>query len=403
MWRRFVSTLRCPLCAGSLHVHAHEVVESSPVAPEYSAQAQSALREDPGFLAWIETGALSCGDCHAWYPIAAGLPVMLPYTIAAHDEFTRRYPDLIAKLPATAKLPDSTPPAGEHLVQQSFGTEWTEYDYDGVIWEMSYADHETRFLKEIGDITPNPAGKFLEVGCGIGLTTNMAQKNLGGEAVGVDLSVAAARATANFRSNPFLHFVQASLFRLPFAEGAFDRVYTRGVIHHTYSTQDAFDSVARFCRRGGQLYVWVYGPGSIGETLLRRVLYGSEIVIRWVLNRTPSWVSSVVLAPLALAYVVFNRLRRLGDNTIQSYNFRRALHAARDRYTPEFAHRTAPDQLRDWFQKDGFGDVQVVDWRVMPTADHDDYRRNVGVRGVRRSFVGAAPAVRESSRRHAAA
>jgi hypothetical protein len=180
-----------------------------------------------------------------------------------------------------------------------------------------------------------------------------------------------------------VHFVQASVYALPFAEGIFDTIYTRGVLHHTYSTREAFRALAPLGARGGTMYVWVYGKKSIEDNLFRRTVYGLEVVTRYVLNRCPEWVSHLVLAPLALSYIVFNRLRRLRNPRIQPYNYRRALHAARDRFTPEFAHRQDADEVSQWFQEAGYGELQVVDWRAMPTADHDDYRRNTGVRGKR--------------------
>ena len=269
---------------------------------------------------------------------------------------------------------------------QSFSTEWLDYDYDGVIWEMDYGDHERRFMAELGRYAPSgrkDSVRFLELGCGLGITTVMAQKNFGGDAVGVDLSLAAWRAAACNRSNPFLHFVQASVFALPFAPGTFDTVYSRGVLHHTFSTEKAFRALAPMCRQGGSLYVWVYGPKSINDNLFRRAIYILELAMRFILNRSPAWVSRIALAPFAIGYIVFNRLRRLKNPHIQPYHYGRALHAARDRFTPEFAHRQEAGQVSRWFRDAGFVDLEVVDWRTMPDADHDDYRRNVGVRARR--------------------
>jgi hypothetical protein len=79
--------------------------------------------------------------------------------------------------------------------------------------------------------------------------------------------------------------------------------------------------------------------------------------------------------------MAFNRLRRFSDASIQPYNFQRALHAARDRFTPEYAHRHDSGEVMTWFRAAGFEHVEAVDWREMPSADHDDYRRNTGVRG----------------------
>ena len=60
------------------------------------------------------------------------------------------------------------------------------------------------------------------------------------------------------------------------------------------------------------------------------------------------------------------------------------MHAARDRFTPEHAHRHSSDEVRNWFADAGYRDIEVVDWRTMPSVDHDDFRRNTGVRGWRK-------------------
>lgn len=382
MWTKLVPLLRCPLCRGCLGGSAFNEVPATGNA-------------DAGV--WVESGLLVCTGCKTWFPVTHGVPVLLPYTTPAHQEFERVHASGIAALAPGRHSASGKPVRGEHLVMRSFSTEWLDYDFDGVIWEMDYTDHEQRFLAEMGRYAPpkdNP-GWFLELGCGLGITTAMAHKNFGCEAVGVDLSLAAWRAAATNRCNPSLHFVQASVFALPFAAETFDAVYTRGVLHHTFSTHEAYRALAPLCRHGGSFYVWVYGSKSINDNLFRRLVYGVEVVMRFILNRCPSWLSTAALAPFALSYVIFNRLRHFGNRRIQHYNYTRALHAARDRFTPEFAHCQDADEVCRWFREAGYADIEAVDWRAMPSADHDDYRRNTGVRGRRP----VAPPRPESDRR----
>ena len=372
MWPKLLPLLRCPICRGRLE---GRVVDTP--------AGQSAV--DPASDTWIESGVLSCAPCRTWFPVVRGVPVLLPYSTYVHEQFAHKHADSIALLVPHYRPAAGKPVRGEELVMQSFSVEWLHYDFDGVIWEMDYADHERRFLKEMGTYAPtnDRSGRFLEIGCGLGITTAMAQKNFGGEAIGVDLSLAAWRAATTHRANPSLHFVQASVFALPFERDTFDAVYTRGVLHHTYSTPEAYRALAPLCRPGGSLYVWVYGPKSINDNLFRRTVFGFEVVMRYILNRAPAWLSQVALAPFALSYLAFNRFRHWANPRIQAYNYTRALHAARDRFTPEFAHRHDADEVCEWFREAGFSDLEVVDWRMMPSADHDDYRRNTGVRGRR--------------------
>jgi hypothetical protein len=87
------------------------------------------------------------------------------------------------------------------------------------------------------------------------------------------------------------------------------------------------------------------------------------------------------LTAMGAGYVVFNGARRIFNPNIQPLTLSRGVHAARDRFTPKYAHRHEPMEVTGWFRRLGFHAMEIVDWKLMPTADHDDFRRNVGVRG----------------------
>jgi SAM-dependent methyltransferase/uncharacterized protein YbaR (Trm112 family) len=353
-------------------------------AEHFRRAEQLGVAAGDDFSRRVETGVLLAESGRVLYPIARGLPVMLPYETAIHRQFEEEFDRALRPFRPRYAFPAIDPKPGEHAVLRSFSREWAGYQYDGVIWDVSYDDNRRRFVAEIGLTVPPTTGPtFLEVGCGIGLTTAQAHDHLKGDAVGMDLSLAVLGAANNFRANPFLHFVQASAFYMPFATESFDVVYSRGVLHHTYSTREAFKSVAQFTKPGGRLYLWVYGPGSINDTMFRRVAYAAEATLRPVLSRAPSAVGTAVLTPIALGYVGYNRLRRARDRTVQHFTFFRALHCARDRFTPRFAHRQSASEVASWFREAGFSSIHTVDWQQIPSVDRDDYRRNTGVRGER--------------------
>jgi len=382
MWARFADMLHCPSCKRQLVLDAFERA-TVPLEPGHRELARQRGVLDARFDQHIEAGLLLCNGCNTMYPILGGLPILLRYDTQLHHEFLQRYGGRRLEPYSGYRFPSSEPPSGERAVMSSFSREWLDYDYDGVIWEMSYDDHERRFLKEVGPALDRAGTRqFLEVGCGLGITTYLAYKNSGADAVGLDLSLAVLKASRNYRTNPFLHFVQASVFAMPFAPGCFDLIYSRGVLHHTVSTEKAFDSVAPLCRPGGSFYLWVYGPGSIGETALRKTLYGLERLFRPALSAAPeSPAAKAFLAMMGLGYVAFNGVRRMSNPQIQPLTLTRGVHAARDRFTPRYAHRHEAGEVLTWFRRAGFKDPEVVDWRAMPPADHDDYRRNVGIRG----------------------
>jgi SAM-dependent methyltransferase/uncharacterized protein YbaR (Trm112 family) len=382
MWKRFASRLRCPVSRSPLTL---VVFEERRVAlhDRYVRAAEAAgLEVDATFASFVELGTL-LSDAGWMYPILDGLPVLLPYRTSLHAEFERKAAPHLARCKGY-RFPPEPPPPGERSVFRSFTAEWRSYRYDDVIWDLTYDDNRRRLIAEIGrPVEWWRHQTWLEVGCGVGITTQQSQDLSQTDAVGIDLSLATLKATRQFGDNPFLHFAQASAFALPFAAKSFDLLYSRGVLHHTYSTRSAFSSMQAACRPGGLLYLWVYGPGSINANPVRVGLYVSERVLRSVLSRLPSALATLALTPMAAAYLAFNAFRRRQHSGVQTYTFGRALHAARDRFTPRFAHRQSAEEVMSWFREAGFHDVEVVDWRQVPAADQDDYRRNVGVRGTR--------------------
>lgn len=383
MWKRATGWMRCPLCGGALDLHAWRE-ERAVLAPEYLATADERGIPRDELDRYVDAGLLACGGCSTYFPVTHGLPVLLPYTTPIHEEFASEFRSQLDGVPGS--FPKLDPVPGEQFVMQSFSREWLDYSYDGVIWDLSYEDHERRFLAEIGPeaLRTGTGGVFLEIGCGIGLTTHFASKNLRCDAIGVDLSLAVLPATRHFRSNPFLHFMEASAFRLPLRRDLADVMYSHGVLHHTYSTRDAVRAVAPHCRPGGWLYLWLYGTESQRGSPLRRLAFRMESSLRPRIarNLASRW-SRGALATFAAGYLLVNRYHRFRDASVAKYDFGQALHAARDRFTPLFAHRQDYAEVADWLSELGFEKIQQVDWRVMPSANQDNYRRNTGVRGRR--------------------
>lgn len=393
MWKRFLKFLRCPICKGPFELSAFRQI-SVAVSDEDAALSHRHGIFDRDFDQFVDSGLLLCDGCKQWFPIRQGLPILVTYTTPFHEQFALDFRQQITQLKLNYEFPCREPVSGERSVMDSFSQEWLDYHYDGVLWDTSYEDHEETFLREV-DFNSAQEGNltYLEIGCGLGITTYLAHKNYKCDAVGVDLSLASLRASQHYKRNPFVHFVQASAFHLPFERESFDIVYSRGVLHHTYSTYEAFKAIAPYSRPGGRLYIWVYGTGSIKESWLRRVAYLAEAMARPILSRRPSSpLTTMFLAVVALAYMAFNAVHRLRNPKIQRYNFKRALHAARDRFTPRYAHRQPCEEVLGWFQEAGFEEIQVVNWQIMPAAQQENYKRNMGIRGKRK--LGSRPAVR---------
>lgn len=382
MWKRFERWLHCPICHDQLELDGTE--ERRVTLDRKHHEIAERLSIPAGTLnVWIESGAMVCKGCCVWYPITHGLPVLIPYRTAIAEAFRNSHPEVVSRF-AGYKTAAQTPRPGEEFVSRTFSKEWLEYTYDGVIWGWSYEDRERTLLTELGLEREQLSGvRYLEIGCGLGITTQFAHKNFEADAVGVDLSLAVLKASQYYREHPFLHFVNATLFQLPFQTASFDLVYSHGVIHHTFSTRDAFAAIAPFCKPGGLTYIWVYGTASQTDGWGRRLAHYAETLLRPILSRIPVPVATTVLAPIAIGYTALNAVRRMRSPDIQPYDFRRGLHAARDRFTPMFAHRHDRPEVERWFRELGFENIEELDWRAVPPAVHTLYRRCTGVRGRR--------------------
>ena len=89
------------------------------------------------------------------------------------------------------------------------------------------------------------------VGCGFGMESLSLRNVTGAEVFGTDLNLSLLNSGPKFPVQPFVHTAIASLFALPYEKQTFNVVYSHGVLHHTYSTKDAFESVYARMAPGG--------------------------------------------------------------------------------------------------------------------------------------------------------
>lgn len=198
MRREHVSLLVCPDCRGTLSLTS-------------------------GGEAEIVSGELTCAECRRGYPIVNGVP-----RFVSSDNYA-----------------------------STFGFEWqrhsrTQYDSDS-------GTHisETRFFDETGWARNLYGETILEVGGGSGRFTEHAAST-GATVVSLDYSAAV---DANYASNGArlnALIVQGDLYRMPFREAAFDRLFCFGVLQHTPDVPAAFGALLPFVKPGGPLVVDVY-------------------------------------------------------------------------------------------------------------------------------------------------
>jgi len=97
-------------------------------------------------------------------------------------------------------------------------------------------------------------GEVLDLGCGLGTRTYLAQETGGARVTGIDSSLYALRvASRNFG----LRFVCGDLLSMPFQANAFDNGYMLATIEHIVDTRKLLLEACRVIKPGGKLFVSV--------------------------------------------------------------------------------------------------------------------------------------------------
>ncbi|MBI1747970.1 MAG: class I SAM-dependent methyltransferase [Acidobacteria bacterium] len=390
MRQRALKLICCPTCSGELAVIAIEQ-QTIPVPDELRSRTAGLSRDAADFTREIKEGFLACYACRRIYPIFNHVPRLFCYIPSGCRAFIDRQHVMVSQLAAEGlTLPADRPEPGEGSVQSSFTTEWGEYDYDGVIWRLDYESRLNLCLREVGLARETLPGKtFADIGCGIGVLTNLVAERLGMEVVGIDLSYAAERAARPYLQNPLVHFVQGSVFHLPLRKRSFDVGYSSGVLHHTFDTRLAFHSAAQVTKPGGRFYVWLYSAERHG---IQGALSIGANMIRSVVSRMPFALQNGAVYGLTLLFWGARALlrNRLYGGSTTPYNWKQALHAARDIFTPRYANHQTRAEVTAWFREAGFNSIEALTsertekLKTIPVSVRADFMAGAVVRAAQR-------------------
>jgi SAM-dependent methyltransferase len=242
---------------------------------------------------------------------------------------------------------------------ESFGFQWTAFN-------VCQEDDASVLGSRLGMPLNALNGLLvLDAGCGGGRYSRVAAEH-GARVIAVDRSRAVEKARSLCQSFPNAAFVQADVTDLPFAPNTFDVVFSIGVLHHSPDPEKAFRAIASVVKPGGRLSVWVYRRNfcwqerlnSLARRLLRKLPRRALLAV----CRAAGVLGGIPIVNRTLNKVVNFSNHPVWENRVCD-NF--------DWYAPEFQHHHSPDEVRGWFEANGF----VATHELFPPRQSRFYRR----------------------------
>jgi SAM-dependent methyltransferase len=312
--------LACPRCAGDLSVE-DEKRDGDDVA----------------------AGMLVCSKCGERHPIVRGIPRM------------------------------NVDMAGLENVARTFGYEWKTHHQGGLEDETLFGrtlDEDWDYFQQAFGITnADLQGKsYLDAGCGSGRPTRQVAEHGAGIVIGMDVNEAVDEAAAFLADLDNVHIVQGNVFAPPFKEGVFDFVWSQGVLHHTPDPARGHAALAKRVKPGGRMYIWVYAKRFNPFRWTKDVFDALRI------SRLPEPVllriARAISYPSWALLQVYRAIRRLpglqpkgkwGKNTVKPRSIAEFQLTWFDALSPEFDSRHTDAEVKGWYSRAGFVDVEAID------------------------------------------
>jgi SAM-dependent methyltransferase len=180
-------------------------------------------------------------------------------------------------------------PCGEHLVGRL-----SERDRGG--YEQFFNRYDAFRYKLEGhipaclDAIPFAGKQVLEIGLGQGADAEQIVRR-GARWSGLDLtpeSLARVRMRFELRGLPFEDLRLGSALSIPYADHAFDIVYSHGVLHHVPQIREAQKEIARVLKPDGQLIVMLYARWSLNYVLSIAVVRRLGLLALWAAKWAPA-------------------------------------------------------------------------------------------------------------------
>jgi len=278
-------------------------------------------------------GALRCANCQAAYPVHDGIARFVPA-----DNYS-----------------------------QSFGLQWNRHRRTQLDSAVGKPISERRLYQASGWPRELRGQRILEAGSGAGRFTEVLCRT-GADIYSFDYSSAVDANRQNNGAQPNLRLFQADIFRIPLPEAWFDHVLCLGVLQHTPDPEQAFRSLARHVKPGGDLVIdvyrrslaaalqWKYVLRPLTKRLDPSQLYRAIEAIAPPLVAPTRWLRRLAgRAGARLSPIV--EYSHLGLTPEQNTQW--AVLDTFDMYSPTYDLPQSADTVRRWFASVGFERIEV--------------------------------------------
>ncbi len=263
----------------------------------------------------------------------------------------------------------------EEYYASSFGFEWhrwprVQFESENVNSPMQ--GHTLNMWRRITEAPLDMSGKMIvEFGSGPGRFLDIVRRN-GGQAVGIDLSLAVDVARQNFASDPDVLVVQGDITEPPFRDEVFDGGYSIGVLHHTPNPITGLKALAKTIKSHGWVACSVYSKGGLYDNLSVKRFRRLNSYLKPYFGYKPallySYLAAYILSPLIRGarlpvwgkLIVYIRQNWLVSIYIPDVRWR--ILDIFDAITPEIASTHITSEIREWMNIVGCENVHRTDW-----------------------------------------
>ncbi|RDC64105.1 class I SAM-dependent methyltransferase [Adhaeribacter pallidiroseus] len=251
---------------------------------------------------------------------------------------------------------------------ESFGEEWSKFNFFD---DQEISQIGNDYFDIVDEVMLNHNSYVLDVGCGTGRWTKYVSGRAG-FVEAIDPSQAVASAANLLKNEKNVRITQASVETIPFADNAFDFVFSLGVLHHIPDTFEAMQSCVKKVKIGGFFLVYLYYSLD-NRGFLYKLLFQISNLFRVLISKLPQKLKAFVCDLIAFfIYLPFVLISRIVENIAflkkfieyiplsyyRKVSFNVIRNDALDRMGTPLEQRFSKKEINDMLIRAGLTDIQ---------------------------------------------